>query len=181
MKKPLFIILILFLTPLLPVLAQEKNYAEEKEVKALDIINQEEAEHIPFKILEDVPIHPKCKKLNTNHEKKQCLNTMMIKHVQKHFNANLANCVEKKILYNKRKKKDELTCIGLKPGRKKIFIQFRIAKTGEIEDIKVDAPHPNLEKEGIRIAKLLPKMEPGKVEGKPVRVGYTLPITFNIN
>ena len=86
----------------------------------------------------------------------------MRKHVQRYFDAELAN---------------EL---GLAPGKKRIFVQFKIDKDGSITSVNARAPHPRLKKEAERIAKKLPKMVPGRQRGKPVRVGYTLPITFNV-
>ena len=47
-------------------------------------------------------------------------------------------------------------------------------------DIRVRAPHPQLKDEAIRIINLLPKMEPGKVNGKAVSVSYLLPIIFKV-
>ncbi|PHO01694.1 hypothetical protein CSC82_22240 [Rhodobacteraceae bacterium 4F10] len=42
------------------------------------------------------------------------------------------------------------------------------------------APHPRLKKEAERVARKIPKMKPGRQRGRAVRVGYTLPITFNV-
>ncbi|MDA8762380.1 energy transducer TonB [Flavobacteriaceae bacterium] len=43
-----------------------------------------------------------------------------------------------------------------------------------------DAPHPKLQKEAIRIIKLLPKMKPGRQRGKAVGVKYTLPMRIEV-
>ncbi len=117
-------------------------------------------EDVPFAVIENVPVFPGC--TGTNDEKKQCLEKKMQKHVQRYFDADLAN---------------EL---GLAPGKKRIFLQFKIGKTGKIEDVQARAPHPRLKKEAFRIAEKLPLMEPGKQQGRPVRVKYTIPITFKV-
>lgn len=137
---------------------------ESEAVEVEEIVEAEEVEEIvedvPFSIIEDVPVFPGCK--GTKQQKKDCLNKKMRKHVTRHFNAELAN---------------EL---GLASGKKRIYLQFKIDKDGSIISIKARAPHPKLKAEAIRIAKKLPRMKPGKQRGKPVRVGYTLPITFNV-
>ena len=51
---------------------------------------------------------------------------------------------------------------------------------GNIVDIQARAPHKKLKEEAIRVIKLLPKMEPGKQQGKPVKVRYSMPIIFKI-
>ena len=47
-------------------------------------------------------------------------------------------------------------------------------------DIRAKAPHPKLQKEAIRIVKLLPKMKPGRQRGKAVGVKYTLPMRIEV-
>lgn len=65
-------------------------------------------------------------------------------------------------------------------GKKRIYLQFKIGKEGSIEDINVRASHPKLRDEARIIAKLLPKLIRGYQQGKPVRVGYTISIIFNV-
>jgi protein TonB len=143
----------------------DNTETDESEAVVVDDLEEAEEEEevvedVPFSIIEDVPVFPGCS--GTKAQKKACLNKKMQKHVQRYFDAELAN---------------EL---GLAPGKKKIYLVFKIGKTGNIEQINARAPHPRLKKEAIRIAKKLPKMLPGKQRGRPVRVGYTLPITFNV-
>ena len=140
----------------------ETDESEAVEVEEIEEAEEEEevVEDVPFSIIGDVPVFPGCS--GTKAQKKACLNKKMRRHVQRYFDAELAN---------------EL---GLAPGKKKIYLVFKIGKTGNIEQINARAPHPRLKKEAIRIAKKLPKMLPGKQRGRPVRVGYTLPITFNV-
>ncbi|CAA0153525.1 energy transducer TonB [Tenacibaculum maritimum] len=137
---------------------------ESEAVEVEEIVEAEEEEEVvedvPFSIIEEVPVFPGC--TGTKAQKKDCLNKKMRKHVQRYFDAELAN---------------EL---GLSSGKKRIYVQFKIDKDGSITSINARAPHPRLKKEAIRIAKKLPKMKPGRQRGKPVRVGYTLPITFNV-
>jgi len=70
--------------------------------------------------------------------------------------------------------------LGLK-GKQKIYVRFIINKLGNIDIIKIRAPHPRLEKETKRVIKMLPQFIPGKEpNNKATDVSYTLPITFNI-
>ncbi|MEF3077979.1 energy transducer TonB [Winogradskyella poriferorum] len=65
-------------------------------------------------------------------------------------------------------------------GKQRIFTQFTINETGEVENIKVRAPHPLFEAEAKRVINLLPKFKPGKQRGKAISVVYNLPIIFVI-
>ncbi|PKH50368.1 BlaR1 peptidase M56 [Tenacibaculum sp. Bg11-29] len=116
-----------------------------------------EGEDVPFSIIEKAPTYPGCEEGD-----KKCLNISIQRFVVDNFNVKLANT------------------LGLKGGKKRIYVQFKIDKDGSIIDIKARAPHPALKEEAIRVAKKLPKMKPGEQRGEKVRVGYTLPITFNV-
>jgi bla regulator protein BlaR1 len=70
--------------------------------------------------------------------------------------------------------------LGLEQGKKRIFVQFKINEEGNVINVKARAPHPELKDYAINLVKKLPKLVPGKHEGKVVKVGYTLPITFEI-
>ena len=54
--------------------------------------------------------------------------------------------------------------LDLSPGKKKVYIQFKIMKTGEIEIVGARAPHPELEEEARRVMNLLPEIKPGKLK-----------------
>lgn len=137
---------------------------EEAKIEVEEIVEVEEEEEliedVPFAIIEEVPGYPGCK--GTKAQKKSCLNKALQKHVARKFNADLAGD------------------LGLSPGKKKIYIQFKITKTGNIEIVGARAPHPRLEKEAKRVVMLLPKMTPGRQRGRAVNVTYMLPISFNV-
>jgi len=51
----------------------------------------------------------------------------------------------------------------------------------KIEHVQVTkSVHPLLDAEAIRVVELMPKWIPGKQNGKPVKVYYTLPINFKL-
>lgn len=178
MKKILLLVLLVFN---ISIHAQEDTIIEETIIEEVKPASSEELLAVPFRIIEEVPIYPLCEDRITREEKKKCLNISIQKHIQRHFNLGILDCLNKIMVINEVTGQKELKCItGISPGKKRIYVQFKIGKTGEIEDINVRAPHPKLKEEAYRIAKLLPKMIPGKEKGKPVRVGYTIPITFNV-
>lgn len=71
--------------------------------------------------------------------------------------------------------KDEKTGIG------NINVSFVIEKDGSIADSTINVNTPNAGyygQEAIRLVKLLPKWIPAKLDGKAVRIKFTLPIRF---
>jgi len=66
----------------------------------------------------------------------------------------------------------------LSAGRKRVFIGFKIDKTGNIVNVNARAPHPKIKSEVIKVMKQLPRMKPGKQRGKPVGVKYSIPFTL---
>ena len=61
----------------------------------------------------------------------------------------------------------------------KVTVQFVVEKDGSISDVKVlRGKHPALDAEAVRVVRNMPKWNPGKNNGQPVRVTYTLPINF---
>lgn len=65
--------------------------------------------------------------------------------------------------------------------RGKVYVQFVVLKTGEIDSIKIEkSTHQILNYEAIRVIKSSPKWNPGYQDGEPVSVSYTVPIHFDI-
>ena len=62
----------------------------------------------------------------------------------------------------------------------RVFVQFTIDIDGTISQIRTRGPHPLLEQEGRRIISLIPRIQPGMQNGKPVRVPFSIPITFKL-
>lgn len=61
----------------------------------------------------------------------------------------------------------------------KVYVNFVVDKDGSVTQAKiargVDA---SLDKEALRVVNSLPKWKPGMQRGKPVKVSYTVPISF---
>jgi len=135
---------------------------ETDETEAVEIVEVEEVEEViedvSFMIIEDVPVFPGCK--GNKAELKKCFSQKVQKHFSRKFDADLPN---------------EL---GLSAGRKRVFIGFKIDKTGNIVNVNARAPHPKIKSEVIKVMKQLPRMKPGKQRGKPVGVKYSIPFTL---
>ena len=129
--------------------------------KLVDVNEGEELDPDFFSVQEK-PIFPGCEKVKES-ERSACFEKKITKFVSRKFNAGLA------------------PTLGLSSGKKRIFVEFLITKTGEIEITNASAPHVRLKKEGERVVNKLPIMIPGKQNGKEVNVKYLLPITFDVN
>ncbi len=56
---------------------------------------------------------------------------------------------------------------------------FIIDKTGKVSNVRVvEGVYPALDKEAVRVIKMMPKWKPAQIKGKNVAVNYTLPIVF---
>ncbi|MBP3638733.1 MAG: energy transducer TonB [Muribaculaceae bacterium] len=63
----------------------------------------------------------------------------------------------------------------------RVVVEFEVSKTGSIEKVRViRGRHPALDKEALRVVKAMPKWNPGRNNGQPVKVTYTLPVTFRL-
>lgn len=62
----------------------------------------------------------------------------------------------------------------------RVIVSFVVETDGSITDVKVArSVDPSLDREAMRVVKAMPKWTPGKKDGKPVRVKYTVPIVFH--
>lgn len=64
----------------------------------------------------------------------------------------------------------------------RVYVQFVVEKDGRVSNVKV-VRHvdPSLDKEAVRVISEMPRWKPGKQRSIPVRVSYTLPISFKLN
>ncbi|CAK7057790.1 MAG: hypothetical protein PARBA_02099 [Parabacteroides sp.] len=63
----------------------------------------------------------------------------------------------------------------------RVTCTFVVNKDGSIVDAEViRGVDPSLDKEALRVINSMPKWSPGKQRGKPVRVKYTVPVTFRL-
>lgn len=61
-----------------------------------------------------------------------------------------------------------------------VKVHFVIDKKGRVSEAHVhEGVHPVLDKEAVRVVLKSPKWKPGKKDGKPVKVSYTIPVVFS--
>lgn len=116
-----------------------------------------ETEEISFRTIDKTPVFPGCEEGD-----KKCFSLMVQKHFVKNFNMELVNT------------------LGLKTGKKRIFIAFKIDKNGDIIDVKARAPHKQIKEEVLSVMQTLPKMIPGEHKGELVTVNYSIPLSINV-
>ena len=109
--------------------------------------------------IEDVPMFRSCKNVFKS-QRRECFQNKMTKHIRKHF-------YYPKYAFNR----------GIEGT---VFVTFIIEKDGSISEIKTRGADKSLEKAALKIIKKLPKLIPGKANGKPVRVPSSIPITWKL-
>ena len=64
----------------------------------------------------------------------------------------------------------------------KVIVTFVVNKDGSIVDVEVaKGVNPSLDKEAVRVISQMPNWEPGRQLGRPVRVRYSVPVSFRLN
>jgi hypothetical protein len=126
-------------------------------VKVESSFKSNEIQEVAFVTIDKAPTFPGCEDGD-----KDCFNKEIQKHFVGNFNADLPKT------------------LGLSSGKNRIIMLFKIDKQGSVADIRVKAPHKDLEVEATRVINMLPIMTPGEQDGKPVHVKYTLPMRINV-
>lgn len=63
----------------------------------------------------------------------------------------------------------------------KVIVEFVVSKSGKVENVRVlRGRHQALDKEALRVVKAMPNWNPGRNNGQPVKVTYTLPVSFKL-
>lgn len=120
-------------------------------------VDYSDASEVPFAAIDQAPVFPGC---DDAEDQKACMVEKITEFVSSNFDVDISKN------------------LGLEPGKKRVFVQFKIDKTGNIVDVRARGPHADLEEEAVRVINSLPKMQSGKQNGKKVSVKYTLPITL---
>jgi protein TonB len=134
---------------------------ETNQEEIVEVVEVEEVEDIdvPFAVIEDVPIYPGCEGVPKS-QRRDCFQEQINTHIRKNFRY-----------------PEIAQEMGIQ-GR--VYVQFVIAKDGQITNVRMRGPDKNLEKEAERIISKLPQMTPGKQRGRAVRVPFSIPITFRL-
>jgi TonB family protein len=63
-----------------------------------------------------------------------------------------------------------------------VLVSFVISKDGEVGNVKVIHPvSPDIDREAVRVIKLMPKWKPAELKGQKVNMAYKMPLAFRIN
>ena len=62
-----------------------------------------------------------------------------------------------------------------------VIVTFIVETDGSLSDVKViRGIHPLFDEEAVRVVKSMPKWNPGRQNGEPVRVKYSVPVFFRL-
>lgn len=87
--------------------------------------------------------------------------------------AALVQFLQHNIKYPKKAKKKHI--------EGKVILRMVMDENGAITEVRVSkSADPDLDKEAVRVARMLPNFSPGLIKGKPVKVYYNLPIIFRL-
>jgi protein TonB len=144
------------------IIESTETNQQQEVVKAEKIVVEDDDIDIdvPFAIIEDVPLFPGCENVAKD-KRRDCFNEKIQQHIKKNFNY------------------PESAMDAGQQG--KVYVSFVIEKDGSITIANMRGPYPALEKEAARIINKIPKLTPGKQRGKPVRVPFSIPITFKLD
>lgn len=64
----------------------------------------------------------------------------------------------------------------------KVYVKFVVTSTGKVDKVQIArSVDKALDQEALRVCRMLPNFTPGRQNGQPVSVWYTLPVTFKLN
>ena len=131
---------------------------EDNELEPVEGVSLASANEIPFGVIDEAPVFPGCEGAV---DKKACFQEKIQEHIRKNFRYPEAAQQQ-----------------GIQGRVSAIFI---MDEKGKVVDINMRGPHELLEEETGRILAKLPQMQPGKHEGKYVKVPFSIPITFRLD
>ena len=134
-------------------------------------------DHLDVAVISDAEHDPRGAEIFEIHESKPDENSIFqVVEIQPEFPGGMAELMkylQKNIRYPKVCKEQGLQ------GR--VIVQFVVNTDSTISDVKVVKPvNPHFDQEALRVVKAMPKWKPGTQHGKPVRVRFTLPVTFRL-
>lgn len=123
-------------------------------------INDEPSVSNPMAV-HDLPYFKSCGRQGKKEHQEACLNDGLRNHLAQHLR------------YPEEAKRHKI--------ESKIYVRFIIEKDGSIQLQEIAGKQKEyFQVEVERVFSLLPTLEPGKVQGRPVRVSYALPISFKL-
>lgn len=151
-------------TDVLPTVIYDSSHVLERtpDITDIDVVVVEDSlEPIPISLVSDLPVYPGCEKFSDKKKQAECMSKKITQHISKEFDTDIA------INY------------GIK-GRQRISVTFVIDTQGNVINVKARAPHPQLQKEAIKVLNSLPRMRPARQGYRKVSVTYALPVIFQV-
>ena len=143
--------------------ATGKRFVSNSKTKTLHYKKPELNNATNINFIQYAPVYPSCSSNLPEEDKKACLLTNVSKFVLKNFNSAIGKRA------------------GLKKGFYEIRVLFIIDKNGYSKTYKVLGKYNNsIKNEVKRIINKLPKMIPGKTNGKSVPVKYSVKVLFEV-
>lgn len=134
---------------------------ETEEVEVIEVEEEVSDEVLNFAVVESVPVFPGCEDAVTNDEKKACLQREIIRFVSSNF------------------KFPEMARQMQVSG--KVYVNFVFEKDGSVSNVIIArGVEETIDAEALRVIKKMPRVQPAKQRGKPVRMSFTLPINAKI-
>jgi protein TonB len=134
---------------------------EDTEIETFEPVEEEVEEEEIFMVVEKMPTLPNCRNVSDPTARDMCTQKEIITIVQS--NAKYPPIA-----------KDA----GIQGT---VYVYFEVSKEGKVENIQVRrGVSKQLDDEAVRSVKTLPLFEPGKQQGRAVRVQYTIPVRFTI-
>jgi TonB family protein len=133
------------------------------EPKVDSVLGADDKSALLISAVEEIPIYPGCKAAvaTSREEGYTCFNRMVLE------------LVSRNVVYPKK---------AIRKGiQGSVLVSFIIEKDGYVSNVKVESSvDPELDAEAVRVIKMMPRMEPAKISGKPVRIRYAIPINFRL-
>jgi len=121
------------------------------------IVDPDPIEVFTFTQVESMPVFAGCEEALTNDERYACMNSQLMAYVSSNFEV-----TERMIQFSR---------------GEKLFVEFIIEKNGQVRNATIVRGEDELiAEEALRVVKSLPRFTPAKMNGKPVRMSYILPI-----
>lgn len=133
-----------------------------KSKESSKIVQKQEVETLPYAVIDVAPAFKGCEDILDPKERAQCTSDNVSRFVNKNFDIKAAEAASQ-------------------AGINRIFVKFKIDKSGNVVDVVSRASNKALSDIANRAVSALPQMTPGQHMGKTVNVLYSLPINFKIN
>lgn len=102
---------------LIVLLSLKLSFWQSKSNEIREVSTEQEITTIRFAYINEAPVHPKCEKLLTDKDKKQCTRLKIQKHFENGFNYKNLICTKKELKKNKKEGKENDCIESLAKGQ----------------------------------------------------------------